>query len=50
MIYVFIFWGLSIGIRTLIHKFDKREKCICEPTVGVDKETVIKEKIIEVTP
>ena len=50
MIYVFIFWGLSRGIRTLIHKFDKREKCICEPTVEVVKETVIEEKIIEVTP
>ena len=50
MIYVFIFWGLSRGIRTLIHKFDKREKCICEPTVEVVKETVVEEKIIEVTP
>ena len=50
MIYVFIFWGLSRGIEALIHKFDKREKCICEPTVEVVKETVVEEKIIEVTP
>lgn len=50
MIYVFMFWGLSRGIRALIHKFDKREKCICEPTVEVVKETVVEEKIIEVTP
>ena len=50
MIYVFIFWGLSRGIEALIHKFDKREKCICEPTIEVVKETVVEEKIIEVTP
>ena len=50
MIYVFMFWGLSRGIEALIHKFDKREKCICEPTIAVVKETVIEEKIIEVTP
>ena len=47
MIYVFIFWGLSRGIRTLIHKFDKKEKCICEPTVEVVKETVEIEETIE---
>ena len=50
MIYVFIFWGLSRGIEALIHKFDKREKCICEPTIEVVKETIVEEKIIEVTP
>lgn len=50
MIYVFIFWGLSRGIKALIHKFDKGEKCICEPTIEVVKETVVEEKIIEVTP
>lgn len=44
MIYVFIFWGLSRGIEALIHKFDKREKCICEPTIEVVKETVVEEK------
>ena len=38
MIYVFMFWGLSRGIGALIHKFNKKEKCICEPTVEVVKE------------
>lgn len=50
MIYVFIFWGLARGIKALVHKFDKKESCICEPTVEVVKETVVEEKIIEVTP
>ncbi len=50
MIYVFIFWGLARGIKALIHKFDKKESCICEPTVEVVKETVIEEKTIEVVP
>ena len=50
MIYVFMFWGLSRGIGALIHKFDKKEKCICEPTVEVVKETVIEEKTIEIKP
>ena len=44
MIYVFMFWGLSRGIGALIHKFNKKEKCICEPTVDIVKETVIEEK------
>ena len=46
MIYVFMFWGLSRGIGALIHKFDNREKCICEPTVEVVKETVVEEKTL----